>query len=104
VNQDDVQELNRKVVEAIELEYDIKEGVNPNRKDPPIKANIDLWSYGAKQSFFSGNYTDAFRLYKKCIDYDPTDGRGWLGIARIHWKKRDVDQAERTYKGSDHIS
>jgi Flp pilus assembly protein TadD len=82
------------------MEYDIKEGVNLNRKKPlPIKANIDLWSYAGKQNYISGNYSGATEYYSRCTDYDPTDGRGWLGLARILWKKRDANHAERIYKG-----
>jgi len=94
-----VLELNRKVEKAMEDDYDIKQGVNPNRERPlPIKANIDLWSYQARQSFLSGNYTAAMMMYNKCINYDPTDGRAWLGLARIYWKKRDNQLAEKSYK------
>lgn len=96
-----VKDLNRKMTAAIEREYDIAEGVNPNRqKSLPIKANIDLWSYTGKQHFTAGNFSGAASYYKRCIEYDPTDGRGWLGMARIHWKKRENDEAEKSYKGT----
>ena len=65
-----------------------QQGVYPTRIKPlPIKANLDLWTYNARQFILKGNFTGAELLYKKCIEYDPTDGRSWLGLARICWKK-----------------
>lgn len=93
------QELNKKVESAMEEDYDIQQGVNPNRLRPiPLKANIDLWSYQAKQEFLKGNYTGATKLYTSCIHYNPCDGRPWLGLARVHWKKRELELAEQAYK------
>lgn len=96
-DEDHAIELNKKVEAAIEEEYNINEGIIA-RKPKPIKANIDLWSYQAKQAFLSGNFTKALEFYNRCIDYDKCDGRAWLGIARVYWKKRDYQSSERMYK------
>ena len=29
-----------------------------------------------------GDYREARRLYRTCVELDPRDGRGWLGLAR----------------------
>lgn len=29
-----------------------------------------------------GDYAEARRLYRVCVEMDPRDGRGWLGLAR----------------------
>ena len=96
---DHADELKQKVTIALEEDYDLEQGVNPSRiKQLPLQANIDLWSYNARQSFLKGNYTGALRMYKKCVDYNPVDGRAWLGIARIHYKRGKYDLAESAYK------
>ena len=92
------EELNRKVEEAMQQEWDITQGVDTMPKKPkPLKANLDLWSYQAKQLMLKGDFTSAAKFYEKCTAYDPCDGRAWLGLARIYWKKGQVSQAERAY-------
>ena len=34
-----------------------------------------------------GNFSGAELLYQQCVDYNPCDGRAWLGLARIYWKR-----------------
>ena len=36
---------------------------------------------------WQGNFSGAENLYQQCIDYNPCDGRAWLGLARIYWKR-----------------
>jgi len=90
--------LGKKVRDAMEEEYDINSGVNPLRKSLPLKLNIDIISYHARKSFLNGNFSEALSLYQKCIDYNPVDGRPWLGMARIYWKKGNVEAAKNAYK------
>ena len=89
-------ELPRKVAKALEEDYDMTQGVNPNSRRPlPIKAYQDLLIHRAK------SMTDFRRrgeLYQRCISYNPTDGRAWLGLARIYSKKGQPERAEKTYK------
>lgn len=70
-------------------------------RPPLLKANLDLLTYSGRQEFIRGNFTGALMIYKKCIEYNPADGRAWLGIARIYWKiggsKRAV-LAEKAYR------
>lgn len=33
-----------------------------------------------------GEYAESRRLYRSCVELDPRDGRGWLGLAR-HMQK-----------------
>eukprot|EP00607_Mallomonas_marina_P010816 CAMPEP_0182421652 /NCGR_PEP_ID=MMETSP1167-20130531/7079_1 /TAXON_ID=2988 /ORGANISM="Mallomonas Sp, Strain CCMP3275" /LENGTH=577 /DNA_ID=CAMNT_0024598967 /DNA_START=219 /DNA_END=1952 /DNA_ORIENTATION=+ len=99
-NDEHKKELSRKVEEAMLEDWDLKEGVNtaPRSKPLPLKVNIDIWSYTARTEFSRGNYTGAMTLYQRCIDYNPCDGRPWLGLARIYWKRGDTARAERMYK------
>ena len=97
------EELNQKVKLALEDEWDADKGVNlqnsaESRKKMPLKANIDLLTYFAKEELTKGNITAAIELYEACIEYNPCDGRPWLGLARIHWKKRQINEAEKYYK------
>ena len=92
-------ELNRKVVEAKQEEWDIRQGVNPSRTKPlPSKANLDMWTYTARGHLLRGNFTASEALYQRCVEYDPCDGRAWLGLARLHWKKGQALLAEKSYK------
>jgi Tfp pilus assembly protein PilF len=92
-------ELNAKVAAAKQDEWDVRQGVNPSRTKPlPLKANLDLWTYTARGQLLKGNFTAAEQLYNKCVDYDPCDGRAWLGLARLQWKKGQALAAEKCYK------
>ena len=91
-----VRELPGKVARALEEDYDMSAGVNPNSRRPfPIKANIDLMVHRAKRLT---DFNQRAALYQRCIDYNPTDGRAWLGLARIYAKKGQLDKAEKAYK------
>ena len=92
-------ELNTKVAAAKQDEWDVRQGVNPSRTKPlPLKANLDMWTYTARGQLLKGNFTAAEQLYNKCVDYDPCDGRAWLGLARLQWKKGQALLAEKSYK------
>ena len=95
-------ELSRKVQEALEEEMDLTSGVrgerNHLRKPLPLKATLDLWTYFARAEFGKGNFAASMTLYEQCVDYNPVDGRAWLGMARIYWKRGDPTSAERCYK------
>ena len=92
-------ELSKKVEESMQQELDYSQGVEIQPRKPlPLKVNLDLWNYYAKKEFNSGDFTEAMRLYQKCVDYNPVDGRAWLGMARIYWKKGKAKEAELSYK------
>ena len=92
-------ELNRKVAEAKQEEWDVRQGVNPSRTKPlPLKANLDMWTYTARGHLLRGNFSASEELYQRCVAYDPCDGRAWLGLARLHWKKGQALLAEKSYK------
>lgn len=98
------QTVNKLVVAALENKYDLENGVNPMSsrrsvsKVAPVKANIDLWQYYGRQSLLQGKFSEAMDFYLKCIEYDPSDGRGWLGKSRVEWKRRRRDESEVTLK------
>jgi tetratricopeptide (TPR) repeat protein len=48
----------------------------------PLTINLDLLSYHARQAILKGDRDEGIRLYKRCIELDPRDGRGWMGLAR----------------------
>lgn len=93
-----IAEMNRLIEEAIEEEWDAVEGVHlPRTREKPLKVNLDLWNYEAKQEMLRGNFTAASQIYSHCISYDRTDGRAYLGIARVLWKRGKVEEAESAY-------
>lgn len=71
----------------------------PARTKPmKVKANIDMWTYQARQQLLKGNFKEARELYERCTEYDPVDGRAWGGLSKIHWKTNRADLAEGSYK------
>eukprot|EP01039_Chlorochromonas_danica_P005782 gene5779-6367_t len=93
-----IAEMNRLIEEAIEEEWDAVEGVHlPRTREKPLKVNLDLWNYEAKQEMLRGNFSAASQIYSHCISYDRTDGRAYLGIARILWKRGKAEEAESAY-------
>jgi len=99
MGEDYAKELKLKVETAMENDWDVAQGVNPSRvKSLPLQANLDLLTYSAKQQMLKGNFTSAEQLYQQAIDYNPCDGRAWLGMGRIHWKRGQALRAEKTYK------
>ena len=99
LNEEHDKQLSKKVQEAIETEWDIQQGVSTARRRPlPLKANIDLWSWQARQELLRSNFSGSEALYRQCISYNPCDGRAWLGIARLYWKRGLPDLAEKSYK------
>ena len=92
-------ELSKKMEESMQEDWDVREGVvGQRRRDPPLKANLDLMNYYARQDFLQGNFTAAEEWYLKCVEYDPVDGRAWLGLSRVHTKRGSALQAERALK------
>ena len=102
LGEEHTRELPRKVQAALEADYDEQQGVHSGaggpRKDPPLQANLDLWSHHARQALQQGDFTRAENLYRQCIEYSPVDGRSWLGLARIAAKKGQTDVAEKCFR------
>lgn len=98
LGEEHLRELPLKVKQALEEDYDLVQGVNPTRRPLPLKANIDLWTYQAKQVMAAGDFNKAASLYRQCIAYNPVDGRPWLGLAKIATKRGQQDVAEKSYK------
>lgn len=99
LSDDHVAQLNAKVEAAMQEEWDLTAGVMSGRKKAaPLKINVDMWSFNAKKEMQKGNFSGAEFWYDKCSKYNPRDGRAWLGLARILWKRGDKVNAERTYK------
>lgn len=59
----------------------------------PLKVNVDTLSYHAKREFSLGHFEESRELYEKCIEIDPRDGRGYLGLSRIYSRRRDFKTA-----------
>jgi Tfp pilus assembly protein PilF len=57
-----------------------------------------MWCHIAKQHLSKGNFTGAQDLYEKCIAYDPCDGRAWLGLSKIYWKRQKYVESEQFLK------
>ncbi|CBJ30324.1 PsbB mRNA maturation factor Mbb1 [Ectocarpus siliculosus] len=74
------------------------DGAGQERTGRPLKINLDLLSYQAKQKNMKGNYREARRLYRTCVELDPRDGRGWLGLARQMQKIHKYDKAQRLFE------
>lgn len=95
--------LSKKVESVMEKDYDVREGVNQQAgvgaKPMPIAANLDLSTYHARQAMNQrGNFTEAEQIYVRCTEYNPVDGRAWLGLARLYQKRGSMAKAEKAYK------
>lgn len=92
-------ELSRKVEASMQEDWDVEQGVvGFRRKALPLKMNLDMWNYYGKNAFLAGNFTEATEWYQRCIDYNPVDGRAWLGLAKVYQKKGLSNLAEKAYK------
>eukprot|EP01031_Cornospumella_fuschlensis_P042549 gene42549-51990_t len=52
----------------------------------------------AKKQFSMGNFTAAQEAYELCIQTNPSEGRAYIGLGRIHWKRRRLDLADQAYE------
>lgn len=58
-----------------------------------LKVNADRLTYFAKREMIHGKLEEAAELYEKAIKISPQDGRGYLGLARIFERRRDLKSA-----------
>lgn len=93
------QTLGKKVEAVMEQEWDIQQGVTTSVKQQPTVANLDLATYHARQAMVKrGNFSEAAEIYQRCIEFNPVDGRAWLGLARIYQKRGFPLEAEKCFK------
>lgn len=71
------------------------EGTSRGLQALPVQ--LDLLAYHARVASRRDPKT-AERLYRRAIDTNSADGRGWLGLARLHARRGDVTAARRTFK------
>ena len=56
---------------------------NNTRRCCPRQLHRTSWDGTARDGTpFQGDFREARRLYRTCVELDPRDGRGWLGLAR----------------------
>ena len=98
LGEDHKKALNKMVEDAMLEDWDVEQGVVTGRRKPlPLKANIDMWSFQARQELRRGNFSGSEMLYRQCISYNPCDGRAWLGIAQIYWKRGKPDMVSISF-------
>ncbi|CAM9337480.1 unnamed protein product, partial [Phaeothamnion confervicola] len=89
-------------VEAELLGYydELVPGPGPGaRAARPLRINVDLLSYQqARQAVQRGEVAEGVALYKRCVELDPRDGRGWLGLAQHEARRRDYAKARALYE------
>mmetsp|Transcript_9723 Transcript_9723/g.13650 ORF Transcript_9723/g.13650 Transcript_9723/m.13650 type:complete len:569 (-) Transcript_9723:13-1719(-) len=64
----------------------------------PLPINVDLLSYMAKEAMRKRNSSEAVRLYRRCVELDPRDGRGWMGLARFEMKQGNYQKARSIFE------
>lgn len=70
---------------------------------PPraLPVALDLLNYHARVASRRPPSRDvADRLYRRCIDLNPADGRAWLGLARLRASVGNTDGARRTFRSA----
>ena len=63
-------------------------------QERPLKINLDLLTHRARKLNQRGQRRGAIATYKRCIELDPFDGRGWLGLSQIRLKQNRHEEAE----------
>ena len=64
----------------------------------PLRANIDLLIFRGRTLARQGDTPGARQTYRRCVQIDPRDGRGWLALARLSEREGKVDEAIETLK------
>lgn len=93
-----------KKVENYLLASEQTPGTPPDATRPSsqiLPVSIDLLNYHARVASRRPNYHDfAARLYRRCIQARPSDGRAWIGLARIYTTSGDITAARSTYSSA----
>lgn len=64
-----------------------------------LPVTLDLLNYHARTSSRKRHlHALASKLFRRCIVLSPTDGRAWLGLARLHASRGDIQSARRTFR------
>lgn len=73
----------------------------PPRKPTPLPVQLDLYNYHARvASRRRKNRPTADRLYRRCVAINSTDGRAWLGLARLRLAENDIPAARRVFRSA----
>lgn len=81
-------------------QWDIENGVyEPPSIDPMfVRFNIDYRTALGKYHFNLGNFTEAMEWYRAAITVAPGYSRPWMGVAKIHSRRRELKEAEAAFK------
>eukprot|EP00639_Heterosigma_akashiwo_P034628 CAMPEP_0194725794 /NCGR_PEP_ID=MMETSP0296-20130528/28570_1 /TAXON_ID=39354 /ORGANISM="Heterosigma akashiwo, Strain CCMP2393" /LENGTH=327 /DNA_ID=CAMNT_0039630467 /DNA_START=316 /DNA_END=1295 /DNA_ORIENTATION=+ len=91
--------LSKKVYSELMSTYD-EQVPGPDPSKPPARAlpiNLDLMTYHARQAMIKGDEAVGLRIYKKCLELDPRDGRAWLALARHESRRKRFEVAEKLF-------
>lgn len=70
-----------------------------NYSKPVLPVTLDLLNYHARAtSRKRDSHVIASKLFRRCIKLSPSDGRAWLGLARLHSNRGDIKSARRTFR------
>ncbi len=89
-------ELARALAKAKRLP-EARDVLGPARKRWPDHAGVWLASADVLAEI-PAQRRDAAAAYRRAIELEPTDERGYLGLARVHLANKDVNGAERTLR------
>lgn len=66
---------------------------------PVLPVTLDLLNYHARASSRrTETHSTASKIFRRCISLSPTDGRAWLGLARLHSSRGDIQTARRIFR------
>lgn len=70
----------------------------PSPAEPvALPIQLDLLSYQARVAARKRDFARAEELYRRCIRANASDGRAWLGLARIYGRRGDEKAARQTF-------
>lgn len=64
----------------------------------PVRVNVDLGLYRARRAAQRGRFDLARALYLRCLEWDVSEGRAWLGLARLAERANNFALARRLFQ------
>ena len=81
-----------------ELPLGVDDQARQRGRHKVLDINVDLALYYAKVALRSRQYERARALYVRCIEWNPRNGRGWLGLAKLLERFGHIAQARAVFR------
>ncbi|KAA8496068.1 PsbB mRNA maturation factor Mbb1, chloroplastic [Porphyridium purpureum] len=65
-----------------------------------LKINVDLAHSRARSAVKRAQLDEAARLFRRCVELNRYDARGWLGLARIEFRRKNYEEMRRVFSAA----